>query len=148
MRRLLLIFSITFLTANVFAQWETVGADGFSDGTANNISVAIGSNGEPYVAYKDGANGDKATVMRFNGTSWDLLGTGGLSQGRANYAAIAINNIGVIYLAFGDEVNSYKASVLKYYTVPVPISDWAIYLVIMLVFVLGIYRFGKVYLSS
>jgi hypothetical protein len=51
---------------SVTSVWEAVGTKGFSDGNAMDISLAI-DNGTPYVAYKDRANGGKATVMKFDG---------------------------------------------------------------------------------
>jgi len=41
--------------------WVLYGNQGFSDGGADYISLAI-YNGTPYVAYKDEANSSKATV--------------------------------------------------------------------------------------
>jgi hypothetical protein len=45
--------------------WETVGSALFSAGSADFLTIKIDPSGTPYVAYTDGANGNKATVMRF-----------------------------------------------------------------------------------
>jgi hypothetical protein len=48
----------------VSGAWEGVGLDRFSAGSANNISIGIGPGSRtPYVAFVDGANDGKATVM-------------------------------------------------------------------------------------
>ena len=47
------------------AQWTVVGKAGFSAGPVGNTSLAF-SGATPYVAYSDGANDGKATVMKFN----------------------------------------------------------------------------------
>ncbi|MFC5471344.1 S-layer homology domain-containing protein [Cohnella suwonensis] len=46
--------------------WVTVGSAGFSKGQAEYISLSIATDGTPYVAYRDGGNSNKATVMQFN----------------------------------------------------------------------------------
>jgi LPXTG-site transpeptidase (sortase) family protein len=45
--------------------WETVGSTGFSDGQADYTSLALDSNGKPYVAYQDVVNGSRATVKAY-----------------------------------------------------------------------------------
>ncbi|MDR2711401.1 MAG: hypothetical protein LBB65_08810 [Burkholderiales bacterium] len=50
---------------SVSNSWQAVGSAGFSAGDVNYTSLAIAPDGTPYVAYEDGGNGSKATVMRF-----------------------------------------------------------------------------------
>jgi len=45
--------------------WVNVGQAGFSTAGAHYTSLAFNSSGEPYVAYQDHGNSEKATVMRF-----------------------------------------------------------------------------------
>jgi hypothetical protein len=45
--------------------WVNVGSEGFSQGGAHHTSFAFSPSGEPHVAYRDGANSNKATVMKF-----------------------------------------------------------------------------------
>jgi hypothetical protein len=46
--------------------WQTVGMAGFSAGQAQYLSRAIDRySGTFYIAYEDGGNGNKVTVMRF-----------------------------------------------------------------------------------
>jgi hypothetical protein len=54
--------------------WEAVGSPGFSSGGIYDRTSLSIYNGTPYVAYTDGANGFKATVMKFNGTDWVPVG--------------------------------------------------------------------------
>jgi len=65
------------------------------------------------VAYVDEANGTKATVMKYDGSSWVPVGTGILSVGETKFTSLAFNN-GVLYVAFGDQANEGKATVMKY----------------------------------
>ena len=46
--------------------WNLLGSAGFSAGVTKYTSIAIDGDGKAYVAYMDQANGDKATVMKFN----------------------------------------------------------------------------------
>lgn len=55
------------LTTKAYAQWQNVGSPSFSEGLVFYTSLAFSPSGEPYVAYYDGGNLGKATVMKFDG---------------------------------------------------------------------------------
>lgn len=55
---------VSVCSTNTFAQWQNVGPAGFSAGAVEYTSIAFSSTNEPYVAYKDYANGYKATVKK------------------------------------------------------------------------------------
>ena len=61
--------------------WVNVGNAGFSAGEAGWSSLAFSSSGQPYVAYTDYGNSDKATVMTFDGTNWVNVGNAGFLGG-------------------------------------------------------------------
>jgi hypothetical protein len=48
------------------SSWVNVGSAGFSAGAAGNSSLAFSPSGQPNVAYSDGANSEKATVMKYD----------------------------------------------------------------------------------
>ena len=48
---------------------HVVGTPGFSDSKADYTSLALASDGTPFVAYNDSYNGG-VTVMMFDGESW------------------------------------------------------------------------------
>jgi hypothetical protein len=110
---LVLIISILISVDISIAQsWNQAGSAGFSEGEAFSQSIAL--DGEtPYVAYMDRANGDKVTVMKFNGLSWEAVGAVGFTEGEASSINIAISN-GIPYVAFTDEANENKATVMKF----------------------------------
>lgn len=95
--------------------WETVGGAGFTPDAAIHTSLTLSNTGVPYVAFKDIANGSKATVMRLNaaGTGWETVGNPGISAGEALFTSLALSGAGVPYVAYSDLVNDYKATVTK-----------------------------------
>jgi hypothetical protein len=94
-------------------QWQPVGTAGFSAGTADHISLTLGSTGVPYVAFVDGANSDKTTVMKFDGSNWVNVGTSGISTGQTSWQSIIIDG-GVPYVAYQDGSQSNKVTVQTY----------------------------------
>jgi len=94
--------------------WVYIGTLGFSAGVADYVSLAFSPAGQPYVAYLDWANSQKATVMMFNGTNWVNVGTAGFSAGEADYTSLAFNTSGQPYVAYVDRADSTKATVMRY----------------------------------
>ena len=96
--------------------WVTVGNAGFSAGGVSFTSLALDGSGTPYVAYEDGGNSSKATVMKFDGNSnsWVLVGPAGFSAGVAYNTSLALDGNGTPYVAYEDNGNSGKATVMKF----------------------------------
>jgi type IX secretion system substrate protein len=112
---LCLLLSALFLPKVSNAQsWTPVGSLGFSGAEADYESIAIDRTGVPYVAYEDIANGNKATVMKFNGSSWVSVGIEGFSGDLANFTDIAINNSGTPYVVFQDGAATQKITVMSF----------------------------------
>ncbi|MBP6672839.1 MAG: hypothetical protein KA247_06800, partial [Bacteroidetes bacterium] len=94
--------------------WYTVGTGGISDGTAYYLSLAIASDGTPYVGFMDNANSGKATVMKFSGGAWSSVGSKAFSPGTAMYMSMTLASDGTPYVAYQDGSNSSKLSVQKF----------------------------------
>ncbi len=96
--------------------WETVGTAGFSEGEVWYTSLAFNGS-TPYVAYQDKGNGNKATVMRFNGTgtvgTWETVGDAGFSAGETDYTSLAFDG-STPYVAYTDGKDGYKATVMRF----------------------------------
>ncbi|WP_138754673.1 S-layer homology domain-containing protein [Paenibacillus sinopodophylli] len=91
-----------------------LGGKGFSDGRADKLSLAMDSKDDTlYLAYIDVANGSKATVMKFNGTTWEPVGNKGFSADKIDYPVLKAVN-GTLYLAFKDLANEGKATVVTW----------------------------------
>jgi methionine-rich copper-binding protein CopC len=103
--------SFSFTTVR---QWVNLGNAGFSAGQATYTSLAIAPNGTKYVAYADGGNGNKATVMMFNGTSWVTVGSAGFSAGSIIYMSLAIAPDGTPYVAYEDSGHGNYATVMMF----------------------------------
>jgi hypothetical protein len=101
-----------FTITDVQNAWHQVGAAGFTGGAASFVSIKV-NGGTPYVAFKDSANGDKASVMKFNGNAWEYVGGAGFSAGVVNYPSLSIDQ-DILYVAFQDANQSGKASVMKF----------------------------------
>jgi len=96
--------------------WAYVGSAGFSPSVAYEPSMAIGSGGNIYVGFSDWSLSpqQKATVMKFNGSSWALLGTEGFSTGTVFTPPIAVNSSGTLYMSYRDVGLSNKAVLMTY----------------------------------
>ncbi|MEN6325731.1 MAG: S-layer homology domain-containing protein [Syntrophomonas sp.] len=94
--------------------WTTVGNAGFSAGEVFHTDLVLDNSGTPYVTYEDNANGNKATVMKYNGHTWVPVGSPGFSAGVVRYTDLALDESGTPYLAYQDGGNSNKATVMKY----------------------------------
>ncbi len=98
----------------VTGAWVAVGTAGFSEGRAIFPSLALDSNNTPYVAYQDGANDGKATVMKYDGANWVNVGTAGFSAGGAPFPSLALDSNNTPYVAYSDKANGEKVTVMKY----------------------------------
>ena len=91
--------------------WSSVGSAGFSAGQADWTSLALHpTTGAPYVAYTDGGNSYKATVMTFSGTAWSAVGSAGFSTGTATYTSLALRPT-TLFVAYNDGTALNKATV-------------------------------------
>lgn len=64
------------------ADWTNVGSAGFTpywlrhSYDYDNLNITVNpDNGQPYVSFRDPDNGNRATVMRFDGSNWIAVGT-------------------------------------------------------------------------
>lgn len=94
--------------------WEYVGAPGFTSGTADYTAIAIDGAGVPFVAFSDGSNSGKITVMRYLTGGWAVVGSAGFSAGAASYIDIKINSSGTPYVVYKDAGSGNKATVMRY----------------------------------
>ena len=114
MKKIYLLVLLFAFAAPVFlsAQWTTVGNADFSSRFAGSTSLAFDNTGTPYVAFSDGNNAGKATVMKLSGGSWVVVGTAGFSPASATYLSLIIRGNTPI-VAFSDAGNGSKAMAMK-----------------------------------
>ena len=77
------------------------------------ISLALNSNNVPYLAFSDGANSYKTTVMKFDDTNWIPVGNAGFSDGFIEFLSLSIDSENDVYVVFSDGAHGYKASAMK-----------------------------------
>lgn len=103
--------------------WVYVGGvPAISTGNPEYISIFVyddgTSNGLPYVAYCDGSNSYKATVMKFDSTGWKIVGTSGFSAAQAFFISMQVYNdgtsTGIPYIAYEDYANNVSSTVMKF----------------------------------
>lgn len=97
--------------------WTTLGTAGFSSGTFIHASLAVYDSGGsqiPYVAYKDSANSDRASVQYYDGT-WKTVGTSGFTPAGVLGTSLALRaSDGTPWLAYIDASLANKATVQRY----------------------------------
>lgn len=106
---IILLNSVLFAKAQT---WNYLGNTQFAHGYDSDIEVY---NGEVYVAFRDNANAQKCTVMKFDGSNWVAVGNAGFTPDKISEApSIAISSIGEIYVAFKDYDKFDRASLMKF----------------------------------
>lgn len=93
--------------------WMNVGNAGFSEGEVEFTDIAFDSTGIPYIAFRDFSNSQKASVMKFDGTSWIYVGEPGISPGGALDVCLAMSPTGEPHVSFTD-LNTGRGMVMKF----------------------------------
>jgi hypothetical protein len=89
--------------------------DGLSDSNAIDIAVEVSDNLEYFVAFKDVANGGKASVLKFDGVdTWNYLGGAGFTSSQASFIDITTDISGTPYIVYQDASAAGRLSVQKY----------------------------------
>jgi hypothetical protein len=94
--------------------WTYVGTPRFTSDFVFYPCIAFDGNDIPYVAYRDGNNGHKATVKKLNGTNWETVGVAGISVGVASRLELVIDGNNTPYVLFLDDGNSNMTTVKKF----------------------------------
>jgi hypothetical protein len=80
------------------------------------VSLAVGSNNIPYIAYDDYAGNYyfKATVMKYVGDAWVLVGNEKFSASSVDEITLALDSENIPYVTYMDSGFENKATVMKY----------------------------------
>ncbi len=92
--------------------WTSLNTTGLSSGIGSYTSLAFDSSiNQPFVAYVDAGNANKAMVKQYNGNSWVNLNSGASDS----YLSIAYNPGNYRpYIAYSDSANESKVTVITY----------------------------------
>lgn len=95
------------------AKWEKVSTPRFSVGSSleGSMDMAFDSEGTPYVAYRDAANGNRVTVMKYENMDWRPVGSAGFSNDDALELDIFIDSTDHIYVSYKQQG---KMNIMKY----------------------------------
>jgi hypothetical protein len=104
--------------------WDIVGTPHFSTGqfeTSLFNKLAFDATGNPYLSYQHGGLGNKASVMKFNGTTWVNVGLPGFSASVSAHNGIAIDGNDNPYVIYFDQGNGNMTTVMKYTVCEAPV---------------------------
>jgi hypothetical protein len=98
--------------------WNVLGTPPLSNLTSYN-SIAVGSDGFPFVVYCDASYYDSfpfntGLASRWNGSAWELLDGLGFSSNGTAYTDICLDSSNVPVVVFKDPTNAGKATVKKW----------------------------------
>ena len=122
--------------SNESGNWEYLDEPGFIKG--QNMDISIGGLArpgtiEPFIAFADGNNLEKLSVMWFDGGNWEAVGGSGISAGMVNNNTLDIEvSDQAIYVLYSDVDYNNKATLMKYYDYTWSIvgeagfSDWVL----------------------
>lgn len=114
--KILTLFVFIAFAGTSMGQWTLVG-DVYESTPTSHQSIAIDSQGKPFVAFKDGSELGKASVITLDNDVWVNVGTAGFSMegfsGTEHHQLIFDSN-DTPYLIFRDLNDDSKPSVMKY----------------------------------
>lgn len=97
------------------SSWENVGGLNLLTAGVYNISLALDSNGVPYVAYLNPNDNNSLVVKKFNGISWIDVGNSNFSPIDIGSSVLSISPLtNYPYVLFNSAINASKASVMYY----------------------------------
>ncbi|MCB9187824.1 MAG: T9SS type A sorting domain-containing protein [Flavobacteriales bacterium] len=95
--------------------WQQIGLLGNGAGTEDcNAVIQKDASGNYFVAFTEGATGDKITVMKYNGSSWTIVGSAGFTAGAAHQLRMEVDAAGNPIVSFKDATVNNKLTVMKF----------------------------------
>jgi hypothetical protein len=95
--------------------WEALSPTSLPIAWTSQLDLAVGPDGQPYLAYKEEDSEWKASVSRFdpNLQEWVQVGQAAFSDGPVNFLSLDVSPRGVAYVAFYDENLNGRATVMR-----------------------------------
>lgn len=87
--------SVMKLIEQNFIGWLYIGSPGFSNPAAietSSLDIAVRGYSTPYVAFQDGGQDKRMSVMTFDGTEWQYVGSPGITAGTVEKIHLAFDS--------------------------------------------------------
>ncbi len=94
--------------------WAPVGPAGFTEGEVDDLRLAIGPEGAPYVAFRDHAHDYHGSVMRFANGAWSYVGAPGFTPAMAFDMHLVFAPDGAPWVALYESEETTNAYVYRY----------------------------------
>lgn len=105
---------VIFSPAVEGSQWRNVGTPGFYDNKIYIPKIRIDKNNVPYVAFKDGTEGIKITVMRYINNKWQLVGDACFTSEGVNEYEFGLDAANAPLVAYTDKLAANRITVKKF----------------------------------
>ena len=109
-----------FLVIALLFSWQGYGQTWSANLVTSKLSVGTAKylkmdvyNDSIYIAFTDGGNGDKATVMKYTGSGWVHVGLPGFTEGKATNLQLCVSG-GTPWVAYSDGAYGGKATVMRF----------------------------------
>ncbi|PKL92413.1 MAG: hypothetical protein CVV21_03640 [Candidatus Goldiibacteriota bacterium HGW-Goldbacteria-1] len=103
--------------------WNYVGEPNFTPGGMDKISL-FAYDGTLYIAFDDVPADDRASVMKFNGSSWEHVGVRNFSDNLASYISLFVSK-GIPYTAYIDTALTEQRAYLTQKVMAFNGTEWA-----------------------
>jgi hypothetical protein len=110
------------------SEWLYLGpSNGISNGAALFTYLALDAAETPYVAYQDGTQSNKLSVIKWNGAIWEPVLNWGITSGQVSFVRMTIDKNGNPAVVYQNNANGNRAGVVRlsapYQTVTLTATD-------------------------
>jgi hypothetical protein len=105
------------------AQWDTLGGDVLSSGTARYETIKFDDAGNLYAIFTDDGHGGRAYLYKYDGSQWSQVGDS-ITKYRVTFTDVALTSGGIPYVVYQDKSFREKTTVVKF-DIPANIEEYS-----------------------